>query len=216
MQNLGSLAVDLARWAFEGSRIQATTLDDEPDFAPMLKDPKLKPFAYLAAWRRGYRLLQPGQRFACVHVDTILQRNMEEAWREAKPTPFGLAAPVSRRSGRSIFSQAALFGTAARIIDAEMANVLREAVRLCSANNRDHVSQVYGNFVSAALAMLVSRSEEGMGTIIGQLPEGWCGAEATSGIVHFAGVEPSPGTTIGRRWRELGDEYAARKEGVAS
>lgn len=209
-------AEDLVKWAFEGSNVQVGLVEDEPDFPAMLADPKLKGFAFLAAWRRAYRILQPGQRFACVQVDTILQRNLEAAWIDAKPSPFGLAAPVTRRSGRSLFTPVALFGTAARIVDAEMANLLRESVRLCNANNREHISFVYGNFISAALAMLASRAEEGMGTIIGQLPESWSGVDDQAAIVHFAGVEPSPETILGKRWRELGEEYSARKEGVTS
>lgn len=201
--------------AFEGSRADLSRVDDDADYTAMIQDPRLKPYAYLAAWRRAFRLLPPGAPFVACHVDTILQRNLAAAWLEARPKPFGLALPAVRHGTRWVFEPIFLCGTAAPVVQGELSNLLRETVRLSGSADRERMMQVYGSFTAGAAALLASRMQEGGGTIVGQLPATWCSRlDPQAAVVHFAGQPPDPTTVLGQRWATLGDAYRARTEVV--
>ncbi len=204
-------AVRLVKAAFEGSTTEVSVVEEEPDFTAMLQDPKLRPYAYLAAWRRAFRLLAPGTPFVACQVDTILQRHLAAAWLEARPTPFGLAMPAVRHGSRWVFEPVFLCGMAAPVVGGEVANFLRETVRLATGSDRERMMQVYGSFTGAAGALLASRMQEGGGTILGQLPPTWCSRlDPQTAVAHFAGRPPDPTTVLGARWAALQEAYLER------
>lgn len=211
-------AEHLATWAFEGSAVQSTAVEESADYREMVNDPGLRRMAYLAAWRRALRLLPTGQRFACVHVDTLIQRPVAACW--TKPTvntePYGLAAQTQRQGPRWSFDTTLLCGQAAPIILGEMDTLLREAIRFARGPQREVIARLYGSFESAAMAMLLARSMDGGGTIIGQFKAGTVGVDPASTVLHFAGAVPPEHTPIGRRWHTLGAQYTARQGVVAT
>lgn len=184
-------------------------------FEAMRNEPGLQRLAYLAAWRKAIGTLPPGSPFACVHVDTILQRNLTAAWVEASTTPFGLAVVGQRYANRWIFPPVLLCGQAGPAVVAEMDSLIRETSRLALSPEKAPAA-LYGSYEAAAMAVLMSRMQDGGGTIIAQLKPTWVsGLDPQAGVAHFAGQPPDPSTVLGDRWATLGQSWEARMKAPA-
>lgn len=192
-----------------------TSVAGDRHFEAMLREPGVQRLAHLAAWRKAISTLPPGSPFACVHVDTILQRNLTAAWVEATPKPFGLAVAGQRYANRWIFPPTLLCGQAGPAVVAEMDNLIREASRLALSPEKAPAA-LYGSYEAAAMAVLMSRMLDGGSTIIAQLKPTWLsGLDPQAGVVHFAGQPPDPATVLGDRWTTLGQAWEERMKDTA-
>jgi hypothetical protein len=198
---------------FLGPTTQSAVVESDPQYAAMVADPAMRPLAYLAAWLRALPLVPVGAPFVACHVDTMLQRHLAAAWLEASIRPFGLAVPGARLGGRWALSTTFLCGQSSPIVRAELTNLLREAVRLTQSPERTRLIAGYGSAIGAAMSVLLSRMDDGGGTIIAQLMPTWCSSvDPQAGVIHFEGRVPDPATPLGARWAALGEAWRERTE----
>jgi hypothetical protein len=122
----------------------------------------------LIALAEALRHVPSAQRFAFVASGVLVTLPLREAFAQASPRPFGLAAPIRRVGRMDSYHPRVLLGQGSQAVQHEVMAWLRETATISPAT-----ATLYGSAAAAAFTRQAAKSHEGGGTIIAKLPEAW-------------------------------------------